>query len=337
MKSTVNRLLILTSIVLCGFFTIVLLQSSVAPTEESSVELPKAEYQLGASEDLVNQQGPRVCEAVECAECCPCDARGRKVDVLGYGLYSWGQSVGICDSYGSFGALISTCSCFPCSTALADVSFHVTDKGKFGASTGVGFHCGDECCYDGYFIYYDYLEGRIGKFHQLGFSYEKIQDYYEFRLNAYLPVDIKGKRKLDKVFDDYDSTGVTPPYKVKAFCNERPFTGFDIEAGSHCRTECFDAYAGFGLYYFGRDCCKDVLGMKGVMRLFCGQYFEAQGQVTWDKCNRVLLRGQIALTLPFDLICDPCGFKSCCIRPLNRVYRDGPIHLDRCCQFKTNF
>lgn len=362
-----KKLLTLALIVFSSFSFVALFQGSVAQEVEHKFSKEHVAFQSGnQNREVQTDFGWEFCGQLEAAEypyhfsqqeeglialneaddqisvslveeCGCCEQSCRRVKLMPYALYSWGQSVGICDSYATFGAMGLTSTCFPCVNAVADIGFHVTDKGKFGASTGVGFRCGDECCYDGYYLYYDYLEGRLGKYHQLGFSYEKIEDYYEFRLNTYLPVDIKGKKELKDVRKDFNNTGVSTPYVAKAFCIERPVTGFDVEAGSHCRTECFDAYAGFGFYYFGRDCCKDLLGMKGVLRFFCGQFFEAQGQLTWDRCNRVLLRGQIAVKLPFDLICDPCGFKSCWICPPNRIYRDGPIHLDRCCEFKTNF
>lgn len=311
--------------------------SSVEPPESPAVEEsdPWPRHEPESKNDfIIKYYDSNYYYPQESTSLC-CDRRVFKV--MPYGFYSWGKSLGICDSYGSVGAMISACTRSPCKALVGDLRFHIDDERRCGASGGIGLRIGDECCYDGYFVYFDYFEGCVGPFHQLGFSYERIQECYEFRLNTYIPLNTKGKQKLMAVFDDYDNTGVSVPYIAKAFTKERPYTGLDAEVGCRCCEGCFSGYAGFGLHYFARDCCEELFGMKGVLRFWCGDYLSFEGQITWDKCNKTLGRGQITLTLPFEVICSACGFSTYCSRPIRRVYRDGPIHLDRFCHYHTNY
>jgi Inverse autotransporter, beta-domain len=257
-----------------------------------------------------------------------------------YGLYSFGKSVGICESYGSAGVLFTPCltSCYL--GPILDASYHFFQDGTAGASIGTGFRfLGKENNYMGGFnVFYDYREGEFGGgYNQVGVGVELLANGFELRVNGYFPVNNHENKSDTVVYDDYNNSSVVTPYEVSVFREEFALLGFDGELGVYKCCNGFGGYAGVGAYYFEKQDFLDVWGVKGKLRFTYGKFILLEGQVAWDDVYETQGRGVIEIRLPLEFFCGLSTVRCCPCKSERPLFRESPIHLKKCCKYTKNY
>lgn len=229
-----------------------------------------------------------------------------------------------------------------------DLRGHVLNNGQKAANIGLGARYLSTCLNTifGASVYYDYREGFLGHYNQIGVGAEILGKCWDFRINGYIPV---GKRDnlTCCLFEDYDGD-----YFALFLKKERSLGGFDAEVGAFLRRKdpcccCdFDVYAAIGPYYFSTNCGPNVFG--GQARLAVGwlNCINVEVIATSDRVFHERVQGRFELCIPLggNWCCwgagkEDCGNCSCWPRCVDclRVERREIIVLDDCCEWETNY
>lgn len=184
----------------------------------------------------------------------------------------------------------------------------------------------------GFNAYYDYRQGHLGNYQQLGFGIEWLCQTMEFRINGHFPF---GSRKHEKkcCFNDF----------IGDFCatfrrEEFAFWGFDSEIGGYlAKTNHFFLYAGIGPYYLTGKRDHNIWGVKMRLRPQYRDLFAIELSTSYDHVFKNKYQAEIIVTLPLYRIYKK---ERLCI-PTRQVYQ--PVHrfeiipLDHHNDFKANF
>ena len=256
-----------------------------------------------------------------------------------YSGASFGRGLGLMHDYGTIGVRgINEIPGTPFYT-LFDASYHYISSNRSGASALLGcrYVAENRRCASGLFLFYDYTEGKVADFNQVGVSAEWFVNCFEFRLNGYFPVGDKTQKGDRVIFDDYDNTGRVIPYIVHAYKQEMALSGFDGEVGVRHSCRWLASYAGVGPYYYRHSSSFDAWGVIGKLRMEITSYVTLEGQVTWDQKDHTRGRGIVTINLPLPLIGGLCDL-FCGIAPsLQPVYRNDVVRYTRCCTYKENY
>lgn len=284
--------------------------------------------------------GYSVCQEIDSNSCGRSRSSSFLRDFNIYNVYSVGRNFGNSKNYGSAGIFYAPCISPCCFGGVYDVSYQYYDDGSFGVSAGVGIRGVNACdtLVGGLHIYYDYREGKAANYNQVGLSLEVIGNCFEIRANGYIPLGDRERTGSKRVFSDYDNTGVETPYIVRAYQKEYAYGGADLEGGLKYDCGGFLAYGGVGSYFFENHSLHHRLwGAIAKVRLELGRIVMLQGQYTWDKILKSDGRVWFEINLPLNFLCDFCSTAFCSCKSQARVLRDAPIHLRRCCHYRTNF
>ena len=184
-------------------------------------------------------------------------------------------------------------------------------------------------------IYYDWRQGNVGYFNQIGAGIEILGRRWDFRANAYVPLG--AKRHVHRcVFDDYIGD-----YYVIDSQYEKVSYGFNGEVGYYLvRGKDFLLYAAAGPYYIaGNSCTVNTRG--GMIRLkpMYRDFVAVDARYSHDPLFRNIWQVAVVFNIPLYAISKtnrpPCGLKDQQI--YQPVERFEVMPMTRCQRWETNY
>ncbi len=251
----------------------------------------------------------------------------------------WGEGV-------SFGTDYSTCALFISPDyhvgkvmPILDLRGHRFDNNKYAANVGIGGRyipeSGTFCQILGFNAFYDWREGHLGSYNQVGVGLEVLGKRWDFRANGYAPVGTT-RRKTKCVFDNYEGGY----YAIHRKCEFTSY-GYNAEVGYYAvRTKDFFLYTAIGPYYLVRKNSDKTRGGMFRVRPQYKDYLAFDFSVSHDSVFQTVYQAQIILYLPLYQLSKkgnqrPCNLTDYQIyQPIER-YEVMPIGRRSCWQ--TNF
>lgn len=223
---------------------------------------------------------------------------------------------------------------------MIDLRGHRFDNDTYGANFGIIARYIPEdftfCRMLGVNAYYDYRQGSIGYFQQVGVGIEVLGRRWDFRANVYAPFG--AKRRFRKcVFDDFigDFIMIRTEFEAVSY-------GFNCEVGYYfVRSKNFTLYGAAGPYYIaGREGHLTTRGGEVRLRPQYKDYIALEGSYRHDPVFESVWQLQIIFTLPLYQISTrtstpPCRFLEKQI--YQSVERFEVMPLGRCDRWFTNF
>ena len=201
---------------------------------------------------------------------------------------------------------------------MVDLRVHRFDDTSWAANGGlIGRYVPDPCepaswCRIlGMNAYYDWRQGNLGYFQELGGGIEVLGCRWDFRANIYFPFG--AKRKIDScVFDDYEGEYIIIQDKYElvsyAFNGEIGWLAID--------TTDFLLYMAGGPYYIaGRQCHNSTRGGQFRLRPQYQDYVALDLSVSYDPLFKTVWEAQVIFHLPLYQIGEssprgPCGISN---------------------------
>ncbi len=199
-----------------------------------------------------------------------------------------------------------------------DLRGHRFDNNTYAANGGIGGrYIPDPCCdcfceILGFNAYYDFRQGCIGYYQQVGLGLEILGRRWDLRANAYAPFG--RKRHMSRcVFDDYDGDY----YAIRDSIESISYS-FNAELGFLLfESPCYDfsLYAAAGPYFLARALCNDgVVGGEARIRPQYKDYLALDVSWRYDRLFETIWQVQIIINLPlYQISCSnkyPCGLSD---------------------------
>jgi len=247
--------------------------------------------------------------------------------------YAGGRTVGVKDGYGMLGLQLGTTSEPGCFYKAIEANAFFLENNRYAFNVGglMRWYQSEMCSYFGMNLFYDYREGKYGKFQQVGFGFEGYFPCFTITANTYIPVGNKWASGSKTVYNDYNGD-------FQAICRqtELAMCGFNIDIGREfCPVDCFYLYPSIGPYYFSH-CSKSFWGVRARARLRYNSRMGIEFQVTNDSVFGTRGQAFFYITFPIGI-----GDANCCCEPcelfLEPVDRFRVIPLDRCCNWDWNW
>lgn len=206
----------------------------------------------------------------------------------------------------------------------------VTDNGNFGANLGAGFRTYNEAAdrVMSYSAWFDYDNGNINDYSQVGASIAMISRYLQWRANGYFVVSEDSHYVAESLDTNPFYTGST----LNLFRNteyENAYSGFDLEAGGPAPIlGRYGVTAFAGTYWLDGD-GDDALGVKGRFDWNVNEDLRIGGTITHDAVFDMNMQLSINFQLPsggFRRWSRPSRPYDYMTRPDERDYR---VHVDR--------
>jgi len=211
-----------------------------------------------------------------------------------------------------------------------DARGHIFDNGKWAANAGAGLRALWENRVYGINAYYDYRNtGRFNS-NQIGAGLETLGDFFDFRINGYLPVGRKTSGFYDAVFGTFSGHHLLLSEKIQS-----AMKGADAEFGFHLGDfESFDFYAAAGPYYFIGDAAPATWGGKGRISGTFKDILTLEISDSYDRTFHNKFQGEISLNFSFgpkvkEQRCICKASNSLNDRMLQRVGRQEIIVIDK--------
>jgi len=176
-------------------------------------------------------------------------------------------------------------------------------------------------------VYWDYRQGKVGNYQQLGVGFETLGKRFDFRFNGNIGIQ---KHMLKCKFEfSGDRFSI---FRKKEFS----FEGFNSEIGSSLvNSKTFLLYAAAGPYYLSRD-DQRAWGGKARLRPQYKDFLALELSTSYDHIFHAIFQGEIILSLPLY----PSSKRKKCL--LNReiyqpVHRFEIIPLKKRCGWETNW
>lgn len=185
------------------------------------------------------------------------------------------------------------------SLIFADVRGMITNQGKGGANVGVGLRHYEEGLdrVFGASVWYDYDNGHVESYNQIGLSLESLGRFWDWRVNGYIPVG-----------QDKHNLGVVYPTSLFIGHNiwlnqvttwEQAYHGFDTEVGGPFPILGRYGLSGYvGFYYFTGANSSDFTGVSGRIQAQLNEDLSLGVTVTDDHTFGTNTQIQVVATLP---------------------------------------
>lgn len=218
--------------------------------------------------------------------------------------------------------------------AMIDLRGHRFDNNTYAANVGLvaRYIPKSFCELLGANVYYDFRQGKIGNFQQIGVGIEILGKRWDFRANGYIPISTK-KRVRKCLFDDY-----TDGFFMMDRRTESISYGYNAEIGCLAvRTDTFLLYLAGGPYYItGRKCHEKTRGGEVRMRPQYKDYVALDLRLSHDPVFETVFQAQIIVSIPLYQITgqnkNHCGITDRQIyQPVER-FEVMPIGKCRCVQ-----
>lgn len=223
---------------------------------------------------------------------------------------------------------------------FVDMRGHRFDNNLYAANFGIGGRYvpseKENCEVFGFNAYYDYREGNLGQFNQVGLGAEILSRHVEFRANAYAPV---GRQKIKQVCNyTYNGNYVATETQCELISY-----GFNAEIGFYIFPDTgFFLYPAVGIYYFSGNCIQHT--KRGVEARIRPQYKDIIAvdlSIRHDSVFNTVYQAALILYLPLYQLnskrieTPPCGITR--RQVYQPVERFDVIPLAECDCWQTNF
>lgn len=276
---------------------------------------------------------PEACCINDPSQCGFCNPYAR----LEFGYHA-GRFIGVDDDYAEVGLFVPLLLTNKCILFIDDRGYRF-EHSQWGYSLGIGarrFLC------DGHIIganlYFDYFRTQLGNsFNRIGIGLEYLGPCWDFRLNAYLPLEYEIKRFNFRTITNGNGAFLT------IFDSEAPRSrGFDAEIGvplfSYCNNR---LYAATGTYFYDRIGVSDFWGGYARLELDIGYFITLHARTSYDRIYHSRTEVAAVLTIPFDILCNFCNWGCCrnhCLDRLTQpVRRFGQMFTNECIDFVNNY
>lgn len=182
---------------------------------------------------------------------------------------------------------------------MIDVKGHRFDNDAYAVNLGIGgryIPAADSFCQLlGVNAYYDWREGILSNYQQIGFGLEILSARWDIRANAYVPV---GAAKKLNIYEFNYPGG----YQISGSDCEFASYGFNAEAGwTAVRGKSFLLYFATGPYYLTRSvpCCDSMRGFEFRVRPQYKDYLAVEAKVSWDSVYKWIYQTEFMISLPF--------------------------------------
>lgn len=244
--------------------------------------------------------------------------RGR-VDVRGGHLYGYNEG------YTNAGIFAPLALADENSLIFADVRALVTNQGKGGANVGVGLRHYEEGLdrVFGASVWYDYDNGHVESYNQIGISLESLGRFWDWRVNGYIPVG-QDKHALAVNYNGSIFSGHNILLN-QVTTWEQAYHGFDTEVGGPfpiLGRYGLNGYVGF--YYFTGANSSDFTGVSGRIQAQLNEDLSLGVTVTDDHTFGTNTQIQVVATLPDgtpNRWLRPLRVYDRMFQPVNRNYR----------------
>jgi hypothetical protein len=296
-----------------------------------------------AAKSAAYQQEFYHCCKPSCVPDCCCDSRPwpKRVTIK----HVWGDQESTClpfaTNYTTLNLLFAPDYRLGSVLPMLDLEVHRFDNNTYAANGGVGGRyipnpsCDCFCEILGFNAYYDYRQGCIGYYQQVGAGIEILGSRWDFRANAYAPF---GNRRHTNtcVFDDYDGDY----YAIKSNIESVSYS-FNAEIGYLLYDSCtFLFYAAGGPYFLATDVCYGgFVGGEVRIRPQYKDYVALDLSWRYDDLFETIWQIEIIFSLPLYQISGRNKY-PCCItdrqiyQPIER-FEVMPLSKRTCWQ--TNF
>lgn len=173
------------------------------------------------------------------------------------------------------------------------------------------------CSCLGFNAYYDFRQGFIGYYQQIGSGVEIIGHRWDLRGNVYFPV---GARKHNR-FCVYNYTG---GYVITNSKYEYVSFAFNAEVGCYLINTCsFLFYGAIGPYYIaGREGADSTRGGRARIRPQFADYFALDLSVSYDDLFKTVWQAEVILSLPlYQIFSKGKSSKTSCKIADRRIYQ----------------
>jgi len=251
----------------------------------------------------------------------------------------WGEGVSFGTDYSTFAMMIAPDYRVGRVMPIIDLRGHRFDNNTYAANIGIAGRYipspNTFCQILGLNLFYDWREGSLGSFQQIGVGLEVLGKRWDLRANGYAPISVK-KRKMKCVFDDYEGDY----YAIHRRCEFTSY-GYNAEVGYYIvRGKDFLLYAAGGPYYLVRKCHDRTGGGEFRIRPQYKDYLAVDVSVSHDNVFGTVYQAQVILYLPLYQLSKhlkkrPCNISDQQIyQPIER-FEIMPLGRRSCWQ--TNF
>jgi len=193
---------------------------------------------------------------------------------------------------------------------MVDLRGHRFDNNTYAANIGFAGRYvptpNTFCQILGFNVFWDWRQGRLGSYQQMGAGLEVLGKRWDLRANVYAPIAVK-KRKITCSFDGY-AGGY---YAIHRTCEYTNY-GFNAEIGNYVvRGKSFFLYAATGPYYLVRKCHDKTLGGEFRLRPQYKDYFALDLSVSHDNVFGTVYQAQIILYMPLYQISKYLNKRPC--------------------------
>jgi trimeric autotransporter adhesin len=180
-------------------------------------------------------------------------------------------------------------------TPFLDARGHVFDNGKWAANVGIGLRTlwGNRAY--GLNVYYDYRNTSRLNSNQIGAGLETLGEFFDFRINGYLPLGTKISGPYDAVFGNFSGNYMYISQKYQS-----AMKGANAEFGFHFgKSKSFDFYAAAGPYYFIGEKAPATWGGRTRVSGTFKDILTLEISDSYDSTFHNKFQGQISLSFSF--------------------------------------
>jgi len=238
--------------------------------------------------------GSLVCLTTLVADHSETYVRGRKHHRLS-ARHIEGRGIGYDQGYSTLEAFFAHDPGEWCFLPFLDVKGHISDNGKWAANAGLGIREIYGKRVWGLNGYYDYRNTRKKNYTQAGVGLETLGDFWDFRINGYIPLGKKISSPYSVRFEKFSGPRIILSQKY-----QYALKGSDAELGFHFgRSRSFKFYAAAGPYYYRGKIGDNIWGGKARMAAMYKDYITLEVSDSYDNAFRNRVQGQITFTIPF--------------------------------------
>lgn len=235
-------------------------------------------------------------------------------------IQGWGDGIGFGTNYSTLEIFCAPDYRFGHFLPFLDLRGHRFDNNLYAASAGFGVRYlpGRDCFCEmmGLNAYYDFRQGFLGNYNQVGAGIEMLGARWDLRANVYVPFG-STKHKKSCCFNNFDGDFFICHRRCE-FANY----AFNAEFGYlFIRTCDFLFYWAAGPYYLTRRCDDNTLGVKARVRPQYKDYFALDVSYSYDPVYKTVWQAEIILNFPLYQISSSRNQKNRCCLSDRQIYQ----------------
>jgi hypothetical protein len=251
----------------------------------------------------------------------------------------WGEGVSFGTDYSTIAMLFAPDYRVGRVMPMVDLRGHRFDNNSYAANIGIAGRYipspNTFCQVLGLNLFYDWRQGSLGDYQQIGAGLEVLGKRWDLRANVYAPFSVK-QRKMKCVFDEYEGGYIA----IHRRCEFTSY-GYNAEVGYYIiRGKDFFLYAAGGPYYLVQKCHDRTGGGEFRIRPQYKDYLALDFSVSHDNVFGTVYQAQVILYLPLYQLSKHINKRPCNIsdqqiyQPIER-FEVMPLGRRSCWQ--TNF